>query len=57
MVAVQRDRAALEGAEGEGFIQFFLLVGMQLDGKWKLRKVKLWLSGVGLCLVIQWRLS
>lgn len=26
MVAVQRDRAALKGAEGEGFIQFFLLV-------------------------------
>lgn len=34
------------------------LVGMQLDGKCKLRKVlKLWLSGVGLCLVIQWRVS
>lgn len=28
------------------------LVGRQLDGKWKLRKVcELWLLGVGLCLV------
>lgn len=35
-----------------------LIVGMQLDGRWKLGKVfKLWISGVGLCLVIQWRLD
>lgn len=56
-VAVQKDRAASKGAGDEGFIHCFSCwdaSGWELEAE---EVFKLWISGAGLCLVIQWRLD